>query len=338
MQAPERLKGWGVDPYNYLNMMGKTLLLMTAFIFLCACTPKVREVSLKRGDVIVVKKGQFFFTEEEREFIKEEARKLGIEIPDRREIREQLERFLRDRRSLEIALRRANLYIPYIKPVLRSYGLPEELALLPLVESGFNPFAVSRSGAGGIWQLMPFTARKYGLRVSREIDERFDLLKSTHAAARYLRDLYRMFGNWELALAAYNCGEGCVKRRTGGSDFWRKKRFLPEQTRKYVPRFFAALLIARSPHRYGLRVRVDTLRIERRVVSKRKSLRKLISEFGLRESTFRDMNPHLRGSHVPPGSYVYLPRREPSPKPSSAEKGDTQVIVLDNGAVLYIKK
>jgi len=318
-------------------MVGKTLLLVVALTFVCACTPKVREVSLKRGDVIVVKKGQFFFTEEEREFIREEAQRLGIDIPDKKEIREHLEHLLRDRRSLEIALRRANLYMPYIKPVLRDYGLPEELALLPLIESGFNPFAVSRSGAGGIWQLMPFTARKYGLRVNEEIDERFDLLKSTHAAARYLRDLYRMFGNWELALAAYNCGEGCVRRRTGGSDFWRRKSFLPEQTRKYVPKFFAALLIARSPERYGLRIKTDTLRIERRVVSKRENLGKLISELGLRESTFRDMNPHLKGNHVPPGSYMYLPQREPVSE-SPVPEGDTQVIVLDNGAVLYIKK
>jgi len=169
----------------------RTFLLAGALLLILACTPTVKDVTLKRGEVVVVKRGQFLFTEEERRFIRREARKLGMEIPNRREIAEHLRMFLRNRKSLETALRRANLYIPYIKPILEEYNLPEELALLPLIESGFNPFAVSRSGAGGIWQLMPSTARRYGLRVERDIDERFDLLRSTRAAARYLRDLYR---------------------------------------------------------------------------------------------------------------------------------------------------
>jgi len=318
--------------------MGERLLfLAVALAFTFSCTPTVKELTLKRGDVVIVKKGRFLFTEEERRFIRKEARKLGIEIPDRKEIEEHLRRFLRDRRAFEIALRRANLYIPYIKPVLAEYGLPEELALLPLIESGFNPFAVSRSGAGGIWQLMPFTARKYGLRVNDHVDERFDLLKATHAAARYLKDLHAMFGDWELVLAAYNCGEGCVKRRTGGADFWRSKRFLPRQTRRYVPMFFAALLIARDPERYGLNVRLDSFRIENRIVKEGKSVRKLLAELGVKETTFRDMNPHLRGEYVPAGSYVYVPVEEP-PRPPEEESQGTKKIVLDNGAILYIKE
>jgi len=318
--------------------MGERVLILTALLTLTlGCTPTVKEIATGKGDVVIVKKGRFLFTEEERSFIREEARKLGMEIPDRREVEEHLRRFLKDRRALEIALRRANLYIPYIKPVLAEYGLPEELALLPFIESGFNPFAVSRSGAGGIWQLMPFTARKYGLRVNDQVDERFDLLKATHAAARYLKDLHAMFGSWELVLAAYNCGEGCVKRRTGGADFWKSKRFLPRQTRRYVPMFFAALLIARDPERYGLKVRLDSFRIENRVVREGRSVRKLLAELGMRESTFRDMNPHLRGEYVPAGSYVYVPVEEERREPEE-ERVDTEIIVLDNGAILYIKE
>ncbi len=288
----------------------KRFLLFLGGLFLFGCTPTVKEVAIYRGkkDVIIVKRGKFLFSEEERSFIKKEATRLGIEIPNRKEIENHLRNLLKNRKSLEIALKRANLYIPYIKPVLKEYGLPEELALLPLVESGFNPFAVSRSGAGGIWQLMPFTARRYGLKVGSYLDERFDLVKSTRAAAGYLKDLYRMFGNWELVLAAYNCGEGCVSRRTKGIDFWRSKWALPEQTRKYVPMFFAALLIARSPEKYGLSVRLDSLSIERKLVQRGERVNDFVRRAGIGESTFRDLNPHIRGDRIPGGTYVYVPK------------------------------
>ena len=280
-------------------------------LFLSACTPTVKEVAIKKRlkDVEVVKKGRFTFTEEEKKFLEIEAKKLGIEVPHRKEIEYHLKRLVRNKKSLEIALRRAKLYIPHIKPILRQYGLPEELALLPFVESRFNPFAVSSSGAGGIWQLMPATARRYGLKVEGFIDERFDLVKSTHAASGYLRDLYSYFKDWELALAAYNCGEGCVRRKTGGKDFWLTKDRLPPQTRNYVPMFFASLLIARSPHKYGLKVDIGDLGLVKVEVKKPTTIREFIAQTGVRESVFRDMNPHIKGFRIPAGSYVYIPQR-----------------------------
>jgi len=290
-------------------MLGKAILLIASASILTGCTPTVKEVALYKGkkDVVIVKKGKFLLDEEDRRFMELEARKLGIEVPNRKEVRHHLIAFLKNKRSLEIALKRANLYVPYIKPILKEYGLPEELALLPLIESGYNPFAVSRSGAGGIWQLMPFTAKRYGLKVNGNVDERFDLFKSTHAAAGYLRDLYKLFGNWELVLAAYNCGEGCVRRRTGGVDFWRSKWALPEQTRKYVPMFFAALLIARHPHRYGLNVEVADLSIEKKVLEKSVRVKDFVKRLSIKESTFRDLNPHVKGNYVPAGTHVYIP-------------------------------
>ncbi|MGB9873442.1 MAG: lytic transglycosylase domain-containing protein, partial [Hydrogenobacter sp.] len=114
--------------------------------------------------------------------------------------------------------------------------------------------AVSRSGAAGLWQFISSTARRYGLRVDDQVDERFDVIKSTEAAVRYLKDLYNMFGSWELALAAYNCGENCVKSRTAGVDFWITKDMLPLETRNYVPAFFAVLLLVRDPVKYGISV------------------------------------------------------------------------------------
>lgn len=124
--------------------------------------------------------------------------------------------------------------------ILRAHGLPEELVAVVAVESGFQPSAISPKGARGLWQLMPETARRYGLTVGGEGDERLDPLKSTHAAARYMKDLYAQFANWPLALAAYNAGEQRVERalsRMGARDFWTLARHaaLPEETRAYVP-------------------------------------------------------------------------------------------------------
>ncbi len=314
--------------------MVKKILTGGILLISLGCTPAVKEITLKKEEVVIVKKGSFLFSEEEKSFIKREAQKLGIVVPENKEIEKHLRQLLKDKRSLELALRRANLYIPYIKPILIEHNLPEELALLPLIESKFNPFAVSPSGAAGLWQIMPSTARRYGLIVSKEVDERFDLIKSTRTAALYLRDLYSLFNSWELALAAYNCGEGCVKRRTGGKDFWKKKHRLPHQTRKYVPKFFAALLVVRSPERYGLKVKLDTFKIKSFKLKENRKVKNLITDLKIKEAVFRDMNPHLRGDYVPAGSYVYIPEK-PTPKEGNEF---VKIIVLDNGATLYIKE
>jgi len=170
--------------------------------------------------------------------------------------------FLQNKPYFERTLERAKEYLPIIKPIIEESGLPIELAYLPIIESAFNPYAVSRSGAAGLWQFIPSTARRYGLRVDESVDERFDVVKSTYAAVRYLKDLYDMFGSWELALAAYNCGENCVKSRTAGVDFWITKDRLPEETRNYVPAFFAVLLILRDPVKYGLSPSYALLELE----------------------------------------------------------------------------
>ncbi len=276
------------------------------------CTPTVKKIALKKDsrNIVIVQKGKFLFTEEEKAFIRFEAKKLGIKIPQKSDIKEELRFLLRNKRGLEIALRRASLYMRYITPVLREMELPEELALLPLIESMFNPFAVSRSGAGGIWQLMPATARRYGLRVNNYVDERFDLLKSTRAASAYLKDLHKRFGNWELVLAAYNCGEGCVIKKTGGKDFWSRKDRLPRQTRRFVPRFFAALLIARNPQKYGLAVNGLSMKIRKEFVESPSRVKDLVRRESIRETTFRDLNPHIKGDVIPAKTYVYLPLRE----------------------------
>lgn len=162
---------------------------------------------------------------------------------------------LRDRFSVWLA--RAGMYIDVMKEILIENGLPKELVFLPLIESGFNTNAYSRARAVGPWQFIASTAKKYGLTINWWVDERRDPIKSTEAAARYLKDLYDMFNSWHLAMAAYNAGEGKVMRalrKTRTEDHWillQKKGYLRRETREYVPKFIAASLIALEPEKYG---------------------------------------------------------------------------------------
>jgi membrane-bound lytic murein transglycosylase D len=194
-----------------------------------------------------------------------------------------------------------------IREVLRSRGLPEELAYTAMIESGFNPVAVSRMGAKGMWQFMAATARRYGLRVDSWIDERLDPAKSTVAAAAYLRDLYAMFGSWTLAQAAYNAGEMKVSRAiraTGSSDFWTlaKTNHLMPETRHFVPAIQAVAHIAKDPGRYGFEhSSSDPLAVETVAVPAATDLRHLAARSGIALETLRTLNPVLVRAVTPPG-------------------------------------
>jgi len=159
-------------------------------------------------------------------------------------------------------LRRVGQYQKLFSEALRQEGLPQDLIYLAAAESGFNPFALSRAGAKGIWQLMLGRAIEYGLRKDRWVDEREDPAKSTQAAVRHLKDLYQQFGDWYLAMAAYNCGPANVQRaieKTGYADFWmlRQLHALPVDTENYVPIIIATALIAKDPQAYGFAVQPD---------------------------------------------------------------------------------
>jgi membrane-bound lytic murein transglycosylase D len=163
---------------------------------------------------------------------------------------------------VETGLRRAGRYHDMIRRVLKEEGLPQDLIYLAQAESAFQPQAVSRAGARGIWQFMPFRGEEYDLSRSWWIDERSDPEKATHAAAHHLRDLYGMFGDWYLVMAAYNSGPGNVTKaieRTGYADFWelQKRNVLPTQTKNYVPIILALALVAKDPKIYGVEVDPD---------------------------------------------------------------------------------
>ncbi len=159
-------------------------------------------------------------------------------------------------RFMHRSLARSHRYLGMIRKVLREHDVPEELAYMVLIESGFTTHAYSRARACGPWQFIASTGRRYGLKINSWVDERRDPEKATYAAAAYLRDLYSMFGSWYLAAAAYNAGEGKIQRamrRHQTDDFWQMARFryLKRETREYIPRLIAAILIAREPEKYG---------------------------------------------------------------------------------------
>jgi membrane-bound lytic murein transglycosylase D len=203
---------------------------------------------------------------------------------------------------LEDGLNRGARYLPMIRDVFRSEGVPLDLAYVPLVESAFKPNAVSRAKAAGIWQFMHGTALENGLKHDWYIDERADPEKATRAAARYLKTLYGMFGDWNLALASYNGGPGRVQRaikRAHKDDFWelsRTKKYLPRETRDYVPLILAAVTIARNPSQYGMTILTpdDVPGVELVTLPSPVDLRRVAEWIGEPVHTLQDLNPELR--------------------------------------------
>lgn len=168
-----------------------------------------------------------------------------MELPHNNVVQEFIDRYTgKNRGTISFCLAAGNFYIPLFEEALEAYGLPLELKYLPVIESALNPVARSKAGAVGLWQFMLTTGKRYDLEVNSLIDERQDPLKSTWAAARYLKDLYDIYKDWNLVIAAYNCGPGnvnkAIHRAEGVTDYWKIYPYLPTETRGYVPAFIAA--------------------------------------------------------------------------------------------------
>jgi len=226
-----------------------------------------------------------------------------------REVGHFLERFTGPRREVvSLWVGRSGRYLEMIRQVFRRHRLPDELAVTAMIESGFNPLAVSRAGAKGLWQFMAGTARRYGLRVDHWVDERLDPEKSTVAAASYFRDLYTQFGSWLLAQAAYNAGEVTVERAiraTGSKDFWilAGTGFLKRETKEFVPQIQAATMIARDPYRFGFELLTELpASVERVSVPPSTDLRRLSAASGVSADVLRSLNPVLIRGMTPPGA------------------------------------
>lgn len=207
-----------------------------------------------------------------------------------------------DRSAVMIGL--SEYYFPIFESILDQYNAPHELKYLAVIESALNPNAVSRVGATGLWQFMYATGKMYDLRVNSVIDDRKDPIKSSVAAARYLRDLNRIYNDWELALAAYNCGPGNVNkaiRRSGKKSFWEIYDFLPRETRGYVPAYIAATYVMNYYKEHGITpvklskpINTDTV-----MVSKNIDLEILSSVLGLPLEEIKDINPQYKQNTIP---------------------------------------
>jgi membrane-bound lytic murein transglycosylase D len=209
------------------------------------------------------------------------------------------------RHSVSFMLGAANFYLPIFEEALEAYQVPLELKYLPVIESALNPKAVSRVGATGLWQFMTGTGKQYGLEVNSLVDERRDPVKASYAAARYLRDLYRVFGDWNLVIAAYNCGPGNINKaihRAGGEkDYWQLYPYLPAETRGYVPAFIAANYAMTyycehniCPMNTRLPLQTDTVMVDRDV-----HLQQVASVLDLDIEMLRSLNPEYRHDIVP---------------------------------------
>ena len=213
------------------------------------------------------------------------------------------------RRQFEIWLDRFYQYGPMLISILNEYELPEELAYLAMIESGLNPKAYSKAKATGMWQFMYATGKKYGLKRNWYVDERRDPEKATHAAAKFLLDLYKDFDHWYLALAAYNCGPGRVNRAIRlhhTSDFW-QLHSLPRETRNYIPYYLAAAIICSDPTSYGFKTpKTKPHKYEFVQIEQSADLTVLASSAGVSLKTIKAYNPELRQSATPVQSAYQL--------------------------------
>ena len=218
------------------------------------------------------------------------------------------------RHSVSFMLGAANFYVPIFEEALEAYQVPLELKYLPVIESALNPKAVSRVGATGLWQFMLGTGKQYGLEVNSLVDERRDPVRASYAAARYLRDLYRIFGDWNLVIAAYNCGPGNINKaihRSGGlKDYWQLYPYLPAETRGYVPAFIAANYAMTyycehniCPMSTRLPLQTDTIVVDRDV-----HLEQISAVLDLDIEMLRSLNPQYRRDIVPGTTKKYAIR------------------------------
>ncbi|HAY20811.1 transglycosylase SLT domain-containing protein [Desulfobacca acetoxidans] len=248
---------------------------------------------------------------------------FDMPIQVNKQVRNYIYYFSTDRKKIfSRYLARSGRYLPMIKKVFAEYGLPEDLAYLAMIESGYNNRAKSHASAVGMWQFIKGTGVRYGLSIDSYLDERRDPEKSTRAAASYLLDLYKQFGSWYLAAASYNCGEGRVqkeiKRNTHLKNFWELSGnySLPSETQNYVPQMIAATIIAKSPEKYGFKniPYQPPLKYDLVKVTEATSLQAAAVAVATNSEEIDALNPELLRGVTPPGYQAYLLKVPPGKK------------------------
>ncbi|MBI1950324.1 MAG: LysM peptidoglycan-binding domain-containing protein [Acidobacteria bacterium] len=252
--------------------------------------------------------------EKERQKIQQVVGRISYDIPVTLNPRvlAYIEAFqTRLRGEFEAGLKRSGAYLPMIRKIFREAGLPEDLAYMAHQESAFKVNAYSRARAKGMWQFMSFTGRKYGLKIDLWVDERGDFEKATRAAAAYLKDLHARYGDWHLAMAAYNAGEGKIDRalaRARARDYWAllRTQYIRTETKWYVPAILASILIDKSPEDYGFFVDTDPeLEWDTVAVDQATDLLVIAEAAGTSLEAIRALNPELRGLVTPPNASTY---------------------------------
>ena len=238
-----------------------------------------------------------------------------MEMPYNEVVQSCIDRYTgRMRRTVGFLLGASNFYMPIFEEALDAYQLPLELKYLPIIESALNPTAVSRVGATGLWQFMLSTGKQYGLETNSLVDERRDPVKASYAAARLLSDLYKVYNDWNLVIAAYNCGPGNINKaisRAGGErDYWKIYPYLPKETRGYVPAFIAANYVMNyycehniCPMSSRLPVKTDTVLVDRNI-----NLNQVASICGFDIQMLRSLNPEYKRDIVPGATKPYAIR------------------------------
>ena len=248
----------------------------------------------------------------------------------------------------------SDYYFPIFEKALKSLNIPDEIKYLPIIESSMNPYAVSRVGATGLWQFMFGTAKGYGLNMDHFVDERKDPIQASYAAAAYFRDAYEELGDWLLAIAAYNCGMGSVRRaveKAHSSDFWEVRKFLPQETRNYVPAFIAAVYVMKCSDKHEIRSQrtaytkiTDTIHVNKFI-----SIPVLAKTLNIDEDELCSLNPSYKKKIV--NGTDALPKRVVVPKVGLSDfaklyellnreegTGDMNVVLASNAAEPQVKQ
>ena len=236
-----------------------------------------------------------------------------IELPYNERVRAFILRYVkRSPKQVARMMRMSEYYFPIFEEALGRYNLPYELRCVPIIESALNPMARSHAGAAGLWQFMPATAKLYGLEVNSLVDERMDVLKSTEAACRFLTNMYAIYHDWNLVIAAYNCGSGNVNkaiRRAGGKrDFWSIYPYLPRETRNYVPIFIAANYAMSYGEEHGIckAPAEKTLITDTICTTRRMHLQQVSENLGIEMDELRRLNPQYSRDIIPGGKSYSL--------------------------------